>query len=83
MLTAPRQNWLIYEAKCRDAQAAWLCGLTDESAWELLQSLFSLAMEQGAFPLPPEVARDRWEEKLAIRRRQVAAFACWDEHHHD
>ncbi len=83
MLTAPKQNWTLYEAKCREAHTAWLRGLSPETAWELHQSLFSAAMSQGAFPLPPELAQCRWDEKLTVRRRQVAAFARMDQLRHD
>ena len=83
MLTAPQQNWTLYEAKCRDAHAAWLRGLSSKAAWELHQSLFSAAVSQGAFPLPPELAQRRWLEKLDVRRRQVAAFARMDQLRHD
>ena len=83
MLTAPQQNWSLYESKCRSAHVAWLRGLSPESAWELHQSLFAAAMSHGALPLPPELAQSRWQEKLAIRRRQVAAFARRDQRLHD
>ncbi len=83
MLTAPQQNWTLYEAKIREAHAAWLRGLSPEVAWGLHQSLFSAAVSQGAFPLPPELAQRRWVEKLDVRRRQVAAFARMDQLRHD
>ena len=83
MLTAPQQNWSLDESKRRSAHADWLRGLSPESAWELHQSLFAAAMSHGALPLSRELAQSRWEEKLAIRRRQVAAFARMDQLRHD
>ena len=79
MLDAPKQNWQLYEAKCRDAHTQWLRSLTPETAWEMYQSLFAFAASQIDGSAGWErLQQHRWEEKLAIRQRMVAAFANLD-----
>jgi hypothetical protein len=75
---APRHDWDFFEAKRRKAHAARLRAISDEQAWNLYVSMFDLATSQSA-SLPSRVAASRWNEKLATRRKLVAAFSKLDE----
>lgn len=75
---APKHDWKLFEARCREARASQWSSRTDDEDWTLYRSLFDFAASQ-AQRLPNRIATAHWQEKLAIRRKLVAAFSLLDE----
>ena len=79
MIEAPRQNWTWYEERSELEHVAWLRSLTPAAAVRLCEDLHSFA--RRFMPTPPDddaFERQRWGEKLAIRRKIVAALVSLD-----
>jgi hypothetical protein len=79
MLEAPKQDWKLYEAKCREEHNQWLRGLTPSAGLSLFENMRRLAASH--VPESPDRERleaARWQEKLAIRRKLLAVFATMD-----
>lgn len=78
-MEAPKQNWSLYHDKCRHEHAEWLRSLTPARALSLCDDLRILAgrLLSGG-PDAERTNRNRWQEKLAIRRKLVAAFMALD-----
>ena len=79
MLDAPRQDWHLYEERCREACAERLRSLSPSAALCIYDDLCRFA---GALAVSPR-ERERWEktrwrEKLALRTRLRAAFVALD-----
>jgi hypothetical protein len=79
MLDAPRQNWQIYEAKTRSADALWLRDLTPNERFALYCDMFDL-IHESRDPTANWERLDqwRWRQKLAARRQVVEAFHKMD-----
>jgi hypothetical protein len=79
MLDAPNHDWDLYEKACRPAHIAWLRSLTPDDALALYEEFHSFVSSQtGDDPGLARLEKLRWEEKVAIRQRMVAAFAALD-----
>lgn len=80
MLEPPKQNWSLYEARCRDAHLAWLRSLSPRESLQLFEDLHRFFRSQK--PDPDERARQaesRRHEKLALWRRLHETFVEVDE----
>jgi hypothetical protein len=80
MLDAPQHDWSFYEAKTRTSDAECLRGLTTAERFALYASLYN-TIWNARQNLPGDwerLERQRWEEKLEIRRRMVDAFRKLD-----
>jgi hypothetical protein len=81
MLDAPRHDWSFYEAKSRASEAAWNRELSTSERFDLYASLFN-TIWNARQNLPRDSERlddQRWQEKLAMRRRMIDAFHKLDE----
>ncbi len=79
MLDAPKQNWKLYEELCEAEHVRWLRSLTPEQSWRLYRSMFQFASRlESISGVSTELELDRWEEKLAIRKRLCDLFAKRD-----
>lgn len=78
MKFAPQHNWELFELRCREARTARLQTITDAQAWDIYVSMFEFAASQTG-QLSDGQASARRAEKLAIRRRLVAAYSKLDE----
>jgi len=79
MLEAPRQDWSLYEKRCRDARIEHLRSLSPSAALGIYDDLHRFACAL------PGTAREherfeamRWREKLALRGKMHAAFVALD-----
>jgi hypothetical protein len=80
MLEAPKQDWKLYAAKWHEDHVEWLRRLTPAAALSLLESMRRFANAHSAVSSTRErMEAARWEEKLAIRRKLLAAFKALDE----
>jgi hypothetical protein len=80
MLDAPEHDWSFYEAKTRDCDAAWVRGMSVQKRFDLYASVFN-TLWTARQSLPGDWDRldaQRWQEKLAMRRRMVKAFQQLD-----
>lgn len=78
MSFAPKHDWNLFEARCREARVSRLRDQTSDDAWSLYLSMYKLAFSQVE-QLPNRAATARWDEKLAIRRKLATAFSKLDE----
>jgi hypothetical protein len=81
MLDAHQHDWSYYEAKTRDSDAAWNRELSTSERFDIYASLFN-TIWNARQTLPRDSERldnQRWQEKLAMRRRMVDAFYKLDE----
>lgn len=78
MAFAPKHDWTLFEARCREARVSRLRSQTTDEAWMLYLSMHDLVAGH-AERLPNRAATARWDEKLAIRRKLAAAFSKLDE----
>src|SRR5437870_2259848 len=68
MLSAPRQNWKLYEERCRDEHVRWLQELTPAESLAIYESLYRWAAMHADRSLRAEMLDERrWQEKLALR----------------
>ena len=76
MLETPKQDWQLYDKKCRRKHVQWLRSLTPDKALSLYEELHFLATSQEAhgFKSTP-LAKLHWREKLSIRRKMRACFS--------
>jgi hypothetical protein len=79
VLEAPKQDWDLYEKRCRDACIERLRSISPSAALDIYEDLHRLAR---ALPGTPK-ERERleamlWREKLALRGRLRAAFVALD-----
>ena len=75
-----RHDWRRYEELCRAEHVQWLRSLTSSDSLAIMESLHSLAMSlQDGSPGQERLERERWEEKLAIRRRMCQVYAKMDQ----
>lgn len=79
MLEAPRQDWQLYEKRCREACAERLRSLSPADALRIQEDLYRFAC---ALPMSPRERERyearRWSDKLALRKRLRAAFVALD-----
>lgn len=84
MIEAPKQDWKLYEAKCRQEHVEWLRGLSPTAAMALLEDMRRLATESTAeSPVRERLESARWQEKLAIRRKLLSVFVALDQRRRD
>ena len=80
MLGAPQHDWAYYESRCRSSDEAWLRSLTPQEKFDLYADMFNVLWiarsQEGDWQRLDDWA---WREKLAIRKRQLDAFARQDE----
>jgi hypothetical protein len=78
-MEAPRQDWKLYEERCRAPHVEWLRGLSPSAAMALHESLHRLAaaVRPGAAEFQRLEDR-RWKKKVELRRRLQAAFSALD-----
>jgi hypothetical protein len=80
MLTAPQQNWPLYQAMSIEADRAWLRGLSTAQRFAIYQGFFNaICNARGGGGDRQRLESSRWQEKLAIRRRMVEAFGQLDQ----
>lgn len=80
MTILPRQNWTAYEVRAKPIDEAVLREMTPEEKFEQYEDLFEIVSA------PRQVSGDwarlerwEWEQKVAARLRQVAAFQKLDQ----
>jgi hypothetical protein len=74
------RDWGSYERRCEQERVAWLRSLTPAAALALVEDFHRFAASIEVDPQAAErVERKRWQEKLAIRRRVVAALSQLDQ----
>jgi hypothetical protein len=81
MLDAPQHDWSFYEAQTRESQATWFREQTLQERFDLYASLFN-TLWSARQNLPGDwerLERQRWQEKLELRRRMVSAFQKLDD----
>ena len=77
---APKQDWQKFEALVADYERQYPAEFTLEEKFEKYAALFNLlhsAKPKRSFEHPLE--QQRWEEKLKLRQKMVAAFHAIDE----
>jgi hypothetical protein len=80
MLTAPQQDWPLYQSMSTAADRAWLRSLSPAQRFAIYQAFFNaIHNARGGGGDRQRLARSRWQEKLAIRRRMVEAFQQLDQ----
>jgi hypothetical protein len=84
MLNAPGQNWPLYQSLTRDADAAWAQQETPADRLALYANLFNLILQQRESEEATQRLENlRWQSKLAMRLKMVAAFAISDRRRSD
>ncbi len=79
MLSAPGQNWKLYEERCRAEHIRWLQGLTSTESLAIFESLHNWAAAHSEnSPRAGGLEDTRWKEKLSLRRRMCREFAELD-----
>ena len=76
---APRQNWTAYRERAKDADAAWLRGLSIAERFDLYADLFGIVWEAQGNRGNERLEVWNWNRKVAARRRQIHAFSKLDE----
>ena len=81
MLDAPQHDWSFYESKTQASDAECARNLTFAERFALYASLFNMIWNsrQNLSGNWEQSERERWEEKLEVRRRMVDAFRKLDE----
>jgi hypothetical protein len=80
MITAPRQNWAMYEALAREENAQWIRRMSPQERFAIYEDLFNVIWNARRDPQEAErLERWRWEQKLALRLRAVEAFSKLDQ----
>jgi hypothetical protein len=80
MIEAPKQDWKLYAAKCQEDHVEWLRRLTPSEGLSLFESMRRFAKTHTAdSPALERMESARWQEKLAIRRKLLAAFNALDQ----
>jgi hypothetical protein len=82
MSFAPQQNWPAYAARAAEEDAKWVRALSLSERFALYADLFKIIWNARKNPRMGDWDRlDQWswEQKLAKRRREVAAFRKLDE----
>lgn len=84
MSDAPKQDWAEYERRCREANAAWVRGLSTADRFALYADLYRIVREsrcaQGDWRRLEEW---NWNRKVADRRRVVTALLKLDQYHRE
>jgi len=81
MLDVTRHNWEQLEQRFRSENSEWLRSLSVDDKMAILLDLHCLAATLNADPRTRgRLAGRRWREKIAIRRKMVAAWQYLDEH---
>ena len=76
------RDWTVYHKRYEAAHAQWLCALTTAEAIDFYLQLHRLAMAQcDDSPGWRRLEKERWREKVAIRRRLHQSFAALDASH--
>jgi hypothetical protein len=80
MNIAPRQDWTIFRTLARDADAAWMRGLSVAERFDLYADLFGIVWEaQRNQGIAERLEKWNWDRKLASRRRLADAYSKLDE----
>lgn len=80
MLTAPQQNWSMYEALARKENREWIRGMSPEERFAIYEGLFNLIWTARRDPQEAErLDRWQWKQKLGQRLRAAEAFAKLDQ----
>jgi hypothetical protein len=80
MGVAPQQNWPAYEALTRAEQAEWIRTLSPQDRFAIYEDLFNMIWTtRDAHGDWDRLDRWHWQEKLAVRMRQVEAFNKLDQ----
>jgi hypothetical protein len=75
----PRQDWNLYEKRCRGPYLEWLRALTPAAAMALHESFHRLAAKVRPGAAVFQKLEDlRWKRKVELRRRLHAAFSALD-----
>ena len=78
MLEAPKQDWKLYEEKCRTEHLKWLRSLTPAQTMDLYEEFYRIAKSATPAAESQRLEELRRQEKLAMRARLVATFAEMD-----
>jgi len=80
MSPATRRRWDVYEERCRREHVEWLRSLSPSRALELYEDFHRFVASLKGEPGESErLEKYRWREKLALRKRLVAALRRLDE----
>jgi hypothetical protein len=80
MLEPPRQRWGYYRERTREAHGEWLRGLSPRESLALYEGFhrFASSVRLGRDEAE-RLERSRWAEKVALRRKLLAAFSRLDD----
>lgn len=81
MLEPPRQNWALYESRCRQARLVSLRSLSIPEAFDLFEEVYRFGRSTMSQWPRQELERyelSRFREKLARRRKLRSAFTALD-----
>jgi hypothetical protein len=77
---APRQNWTALRKLAKDADAAWVRGLSIAERFDLYADMFRIVWEaQRSQEVGKRLENWNWDRKVAARRHQIHAFSKLDE----
>ena len=77
---APRQNWAALRTFTKDADAAWLRGLSIAERFDLYADMFRIVWKaERSREIEQRLLNWNWDRKIAARRRQIHAFSKLDE----
>jgi hypothetical protein len=82
MSFAPQQNWRVYAERTATEQAHWVRALSLSERFDLYADLFNViwnARQNAGMGDWDRLDQWSWEQKLARRQREVAAFRKRDE----
>jgi hypothetical protein len=80
MSIVPRQDWKTLRALAKDADAAWMRGLSVGERFDLYADLFGIVWEaQRSRENTERLEKWSWDRKLACRRRLAEAYWKLDE----
>lgn len=81
MSFAPQQDWLYVESRSRESEAARLRSMTLAERFAVYADMYNMLWNtrRNLAGDWERLDQARWEEKLALRRRQVEAFTKLDQ----
>jgi hypothetical protein len=84
MITAPQQDWALYEKLTRQSDMEWARRLTPGERFEIYTDFFdSIHAARSVSGASNTFERWAWEQKLANRLRMVDAFTKRDQLLHE
>jgi hypothetical protein len=79
-MESPKQNWSLANARVQQEHVLWLRSLTPARSMALCEELQHFAAQLRRRTCGNESAdQGHWQEKLKVRRKQLAAFKALDQ----